>query len=136
MSSKSGKVEAFKLFGVKLKNIRWSSSGRAKDGTVVLSLWTDYLKSGPTPTHYDLFGDPRLPKWQNKIGVRERTENLKWARQHNDGIFRVVLATPADLKSEPRRTTNVLPSELAMRLIDLNEQTGEFSAQIVEGTGA
>lgn len=66
-------------------------------------------------------------------GNRERIENLKWARDHCDGLFAVVLLSAVDVNAEPREVAEAYPTKLTMRLIELNAKTGEFSAEVVDG---
>lgn len=62
-------------------------------------------------------------------GNRERIENLKWARDHCDGLFRVVVTVARDTKEIPRHIADCFPKpNLVMRITDLDEETGEFRA--------
>ncbi len=132
----SGKVKAYAHFGVILKNEQWSWSGRAADRRVVLSIWKEQIDYSAKPPRVDLLGDARLSIWQSKPGNRERIENLKWARDHQYGIFHVVIVTAVDYAAEPRVILEAYPTKLTMRLIDFDENSGEFSAQVVQGTNA
>ena len=128
----SGKVKAYAHFGVVLKNEQWSWSGRAADGRVVLSIWKEQIDYKSKPPRYNLFGDSRLPIWRSKPGNHERIENLKWTRDGQGGVFQVVIITAVDITAEPRKIAEAYPTKLTMRLIDLDESSGEFSAQVVE----
>ena len=132
----SGKVKAYAHFGVTLKNEQWSWSGRAADGGVVLSIWKDQINYKTKPPSYNLFGDVRLAEWIDKPGNHERIDHLKWVRDQRAGLFRVVIVTAVDTTVEPRKIDEAYPTKLTMRLIDLNESSGEFSAQVVEGNDA
>jgi hypothetical protein len=56
--------------------------------------------------------------------TKERIENLIWARDHCEGLFNVIIAVPVD-----RGIAEAFPHDrLIMRLVQLNEQTGEFLA--------
>jgi hypothetical protein len=107
--------------------IHWSVSARSADGkTVVLALWDDILNYRADPITYDIFGREDLPEVP---GNRERTENLKWARVHCESLFRVVIAVAEDTQALPRVIARCHPHDrLVMRLVDLDEKTGEFLA--------
>lgn len=64
----------------------------------------------------------------DRPGNGERLENLKWARDHCDGLFRVVITVAKDEKAHPREIAECYPRDLLMRLVDLDEATGEFRA--------
>lgn len=130
----SGKVKAFAYFGTKLTNVRWSWSARSDDGkTVVLSLWSDRFRWKDKPLRYD--GRERvLPDdWMSRPGMLERLENLRWARDNCGGLFRVVLAIAVDTNAEPRDIATCFSKDWVMRITELNEETGEFQAVLVEG---
>jgi hypothetical protein len=60
---------------------------------------------------------------------QQRLENLKWARDHCDGLFRVVITVAEDINSLPRKIARSFPQDrMLMKLLDFNEQTGEFRA--------
>lgn len=67
--------------------------------TVVLTLWKDLLDYTSNPIAYDTFGRTDLPEWIDRPGNRERAENLIWARDHTDGIFRVVIVVAEDVNA-------------------------------------
>jgi hypothetical protein len=125
-----GLADCFAHFGAATKNSRWSWSARSRDGkVVVMTLWQDLLNYRVNPIAYDTFGRADLPEWTDTPGNRERLENLKWARDHCDGLFRVVIAVAKDTKASPRTIARCFPQDrMVMKLIDLNEQTGEFRA--------
>jgi hypothetical protein len=132
----SGPVAAYAHFGAVLRNPQWSWSARTKDGGVVLTLWKDEFNYKTKPVSYDLRGHPRLSEWIGRPGNRERIENLKWARDHSRGTFRVVIATAKDDTADPRQVAEAYPqTKMIMRLTDLDEETGEFRAEIVPEGG-
>jgi hypothetical protein len=135
----SGKVAAFESFGAKLPNDRWAWSAIASDNRVVLQLWKDRLKrSGEPPCfRYSTFNDPNRSFWQSLPGNRQRIDHLKFAQANCDGRFSVVIGVAKDTQVQPRETAEAYPSKIEMRLIELNEETGEFSAEQVvsETTG-
>lgn len=126
----SGKAEAFSHFGVSAKNERWSWSARSADGkTVVVTFWKDRLDYTSRPIGYSTFGLDTLPDWIDSLGNRERIENLKWALANCDGVMRVVITEAVDVTASPRRIARAYPQErLLIKLVELNEITGEFSA--------
>lgn len=130
----AGNVKAFKHFGVTLKNERWSWSGRNDKGDVVLLLWTDEMNYKTKPPTCSTFDLPSLPAWRDRPGNKERIENLVWARDKNGGKFFVVMAKAKDPNELTRQTDEAYPTKIVMRLTRLNEETGEFSAEVVATT--
>jgi hypothetical protein len=127
--------DAFAHFGTRAHNPRWSWSARSDDKkTVVLTIWTDRLGNlKQRPLIYDNHGD-NVWSWTKKPGNRERIDLLKWARDHCDGRFCVVFVVARDEHESPRRIKDRYPEpNLVMRLIDLDEDTGEFRAESVSG---
>ena len=115
----SGKVKAFNHFGVKLKNSRWSWSGRAADGRVVLCIWKKQLDYKINPPRIDIVGDARLTEMFPKLGNKERIDNLKWTRDNSDGLFQVVIAI--DTIDRPWVINEAYPTKIVMRLIYFDE---------------
>lgn len=125
----SGLAEAFRAFGAKGKNPRWSWSARTPDGKVVMTFWKDQLNYSSQPISYSNFGSRTLEHWTDQPGNIERIENLKWVRDHCDGIMHVVIIEAADTTAAPRSISSCFPHHrLLMKLTALNEETGEFSA--------
>jgi hypothetical protein len=92
--------EAFRRAGAPLRNPRWSWSARSADGkTVVMTLWKDLIDYRSRPIAYSNMGLENLAAWMNRPGNRERLENLKWARDYCDGLFRVVIITAKDVNA-------------------------------------
>jgi hypothetical protein len=126
-------TRAFAHFeGAVARNPRWSWSARSPDGeTVVLTLWEDKIThedGGPT---INCFGDD-AHLWKDTLGNKDRTKNLIHARDHCDGLFRVVMVVAKDIKAVPRSIAKRYPHPtLVMKLIKLDERTGEFSAKSV-----
>ena len=131
MAKNWSKSEAFAYFGAAGKNSRWSWSARSPDGkTVVLTLWADELNYKSVPISYDCFGS-KTAIWSDRPGNRERLENLIWARDQCDGLFRVVITVAEDVHAEPRAIKQCHPQrDMVMRLVDLDERTGEFRAEV------
>ena len=126
-----GKVEAYAALGAVLKNERWAWSGHSEDdAVVVVTLWADKLRDVPGGVRYDLFEAPDLEAWRTKRGNRERIRDLVLARESCDGLFKVVVGR-ANEAGDAMLEGSVYEArpDLVMRLIDLDETTGEFSAE-------
>ena len=126
-----GKIEAYASFGANLKNERWSWSGHSADETiVVVTLWQDKIRPVEGGIRYDIFDDPELESWRTKRGNRERIRDLVLARDRCDGLFRVVVGR-ANETGDAMLEGSLYEArpDLTMRLIDLDEKTGEFSAE-------
>lgn len=68
--------------------------------------------------------------WRDRPGNRERIDNLKWARDHCSGYFRSVISVAENEDRQPRQIKECFPKpEYNMRLVALNEHTGEFLAR-------
>ena len=115
--------------GARARNPRWAWSARSPDGrTVVITHWEDRISDdGNTVTYYDPGETRRL-----RHGNKDRIKNLIWARDNCDGLFRVVMVAAKDTKARPRSTAKRYPEKtLVMKLISLDEHTGEFRAESV-----
>lgn len=132
MTKKWGLNSAFGSYGVTLKNPRWSWSGRSEDGsTVVMTFWQDEFTNVPKRMSYNTFGKA-TELWTNRQGNLERIENLKWARDRCDGLVRVVITVAEDTKASVRSIRSCHPQpNLRMRILELDETSGEFSAELV-----
>jgi hypothetical protein len=124
------RAEAFASFGAKCRNPRWSWSACSDDEqTVVLTLWEDEFRTENGVEIYKPRSKKRTPNWVNRLGNRERIDNLKKARDNCDGIFRVVYAIAKDTNASPRRIASCYPRpEMRMQLVSLDEGTGVFYA--------
>ncbi len=129
-----GKVEAYAALGAVLKNERWAWSGHSEDeNTVVVTLWDDKLRHVPGGVRYDIFDDPDLESWRTKRGNRERIRDLVLARDRCHGLFRVVMGRANDGGDAMLEgSLYEAAPDITMRLIDLDETTGEFSAESAE----
>lgn len=130
MAGRWSHTSAFEFYGARASNARWSWSARSPDGRiVVLTLWEDEFRHRNGKTIYVAKRRSRGSNWINRAGNRERLGNLKWARDHCKGLFRVVLAVAEDKHVSPRRIASCSPRpELVMRITHLDENTGEFRA--------
>jgi hypothetical protein len=126
----TGLAKAFAAFGAAGKNQRWSWSARTPDNqTVVMTFWKDALDYSSNPISYSTFGSSRLHIWKDKPGNRERIENLKWARDHCDGLMKVVIIEAKDVNADVREIADcTVQRRMVMKLVDLDEETGEFRA--------
>jgi len=126
--------ECFEHFGAEYANQRWSWSGRSRDGTiVVMTMWQDEIIRRDRRTIYE----SRLrPNEKTRPGATERLANLKWARDHCDGLVRVVIAVAKDVNADPRSAIDWFPQDrLIMKITELDE-TGSFRAESVDGSNA
>ena len=94
-----------------------------------MTFWKDQMNYSSQPISYSTFGSPTLAQWQDQLGNQERIDNLKWARDHCDGLMHVVIIEAVDKRAEPRRIARSFAHKrLLMKLVELNEETGEFRA--------
>jgi hypothetical protein len=129
MPRKWTRRECFEHFGASCKNPQWSWSAKSADGrVVVMCMWQDEIKrEGDRMVYQSL--TPRRGE-QNRPGAKERLENLKWAREHCDGLARVVVMRANDTKADPRSIAECFPHDkLVMRITHIDEATGEFRAE-------
>jgi hypothetical protein len=129
MPRKWTRRECFEHFGASCKNPQWSWSAKSADGSVVvMCMWQDEIKrEGDRMVYQSL--TPRRGE-QNRPGAKERLENLKWAREHCDGLARVVVMRANDTKADPRSIAECFPHDkLVMRITHIDEATGEFRAE-------
>jgi hypothetical protein len=125
----AGLNAAFRKAGVRARNTRQSWSAKSDNGnTIVMTLWKDLLDYSSTPISYSSYHRDN-PLWKDRWGNRERLENLRWARDHCGGVFRVIITTAKDTDVEPREVADAFYHErMIMKIKDLDEETGEFSA--------
>jgi hypothetical protein len=129
MPRKWTRRECFEHFGALCKNPQWSWSAKSADGrVVVMCMWQDEIKrEGDRMVYQSL--TPRRGEG-NRPGAKERLENLKWAREHCDGLARVVVMRANDTKADPRSIAECFPHDkLVMRITHIDEATGEFRAE-------
>ena len=122
--------KAFQHFGAGKKNLRSSVSARNEDTKlVVLALWKDRFDFKSKPIAYERFRPEELEAWRHQPAHKEQLEDLMWARDHCDGLFRVVIAVPKDPKAIPREMAECYPQDkLVMKLTHLNPESGQFRA--------
>jgi hypothetical protein len=91
-----GFVEAFAKFGARPENPMWAVSAIAEDGSLVLSCWSHYFRSGGPGV--SLYGD-RLSRWAgNASGNNLLRAHLAKAFQEALPV-RMVVATAEDTDS-------------------------------------
>jgi hypothetical protein len=123
---------AFGYFGAVPKNPRWSWSGRSSDGkVVVLTMWEDQIGDDHGLKTYQ-----SGPRKRRHPGAAERLENLIWARDRCERIFRVVRLRAKDAAAKRRSIAECFPDDsLIMRVDYLDDKTGEFQARQLSGVG-
>ena len=130
MAKRWTRTECFSHFGAAGANPRWSWSGRSTDGeTVVITLWQDKLKRRPDGTWIYVDHDDRGHDWTRRPGNSERLEHLKHAVDNLGGLFRVVVAKAKDVDASHGAIEDCFPQpNLIMKIIELDRETGEFTA--------
>jgi len=100
--------------------------------TVVVNWWKDLKLWRDGKLAYDTFILANLAEWRDRTGNRERVRDLAHARDHCDGLFRIVWTKAASQDERVRKTVERYPDKnLWMRLLKLNEETGQFLAEEV-----
>ena len=128
------KKSSFKHFNTFQANERWSWSAISEDKkVVVITLWKDQIKFDdnrkPVWNTFDLPETQKNDLWKQKKGNMERIKHLKYSFENLGGLFRVIITVAKDIHSFPREIKNCYPWEgIWMRLIELNEETGECRA--------
>ena len=119
--------DAFGFFGTKATNHVWGWSAVSEDQkTVAVTIWSDSV--GPDGV-VDKFGHPELDWWKDRLGNKDRIKNFKIARANCGGVFRVVWIEAEAQGAKVRSIARARPIiDWAMKLTDLNEETGEFRA--------
>lgn len=103
-------------------------SARTPDGkAVVATLWQDeFERRGGRLIYARSASD--YGEHDSRPGFHEMMENLTWARDHCDGLFRVIIAIAKDTTARPRSIKECFPSEMVMRLESIDTNTGAFVA--------
>jgi hypothetical protein len=84
-----GLKDAFAKYGAKLRNVQWSVSAWAPDGSLVLSLWAHHYKKGPRKSA-EYIG--RTSRWSGP-GNQEFRENLARALKEKSRVRLVISST-------------------------------------------
>ena len=96
-----------------------------------MTLWQDQFNYKTDPPSYDSFGH-ETAEWVDRPGNKERRANLIWARDNCDGLCRVIITKAVDVNARPRSIASCAPHDtMLMRIVDLDETTGEFRADII-----
>jgi len=83
-----GLKEAFAKYGATLRNVQWSVSAWAPDGSLVLALWAHHYRKGKDSSP-EYFG--RASRWSGP-GNKEFKENLARAKSEN-ALIRLVISS-------------------------------------------
>jgi hypothetical protein len=130
MAAMATLAAAFRAFGARGKNPRWSWSARTPDDRIVMTFWQDRFLPGQ-PLSYSNIGNNDLTIGQLQLGNQERLDNLQWAQHRWDGLMGVVIIRAVDPNAQERNIAEAFPrKDLLMRLSTLLD-TGEFSAENV-----
>ncbi len=119
-------IDCFKFYGTVPTNIRWSWSGKSHDGkTVSVTFWQDLFESKGRV--YRSTPHKAQDKWYGSRGHRELIANLAHAKEHCEGVLKIIVAIPTDPKESPRKIKECFPApNLVMRLVSLDPATGTF----------
>lgn len=125
MAARRTRKDAFGSYGISLRNVSWSLSGRSeKDRKVAVSIWEKDLTGGTGERVYDRtsWGD-----WYSGPGRRYFFEDLAWARDNCGGIVRIVLSIRKE--GDPERVSvadSYADQSLLMRVTHMDPETGAF----------
>ena len=83
-------TEAFAKYGAKLKNVQWAVSSIGKDGSIIMSCWSHYMKKHGDGLRYQ----DRLSRWSgNAAGNNLLREHLQKAVDEQLSIKAVIAST-------------------------------------------
>jgi len=125
---------AYRAYGCVTKT-PYSWSGRSPDGkTVAISMWVDGIHNDTSPMTYGSVGKEDIANWEWRQGNKDRIEDLKWSHDHCGGRLRVIITVPEDFDAPTRKVAEAwVRPDLVMQLDELNENTGEFRASLIDG---
>lgn len=125
MVSEGTRTAAFASYGITLRNPNWSLSGRSKDEqTVAVSIWVNELSGDADKRVYDR---PSWGDWYVGPGRKYLFEDLAWARDHCDGIVKIVLATPREGdRDRVEAAESHADHDLIMRVTHMDADIGAF----------
>lgn len=125
-------ANCFIHFGAICASRRFSKSAITQDGqTVVVAMWEDEVQRDGNRVTYEPRYRPKL-KGKSRRVESELLANLKWARDHCDGLVRVVILTAEDVKAEPRKIMYCYPDDsLVMRITEVDSRKRTFRAESV-----
>jgi hypothetical protein len=130
MATRGTRKDAFSSYGVSLRNVNWSLSGRSKDDqTVAVSIWEKELTGAPGER---ILERPSWGDWYSGPGRRYFFEDLAWARDNCGGIVRIVLSIRKPGDSEPVQVAeSYADHNLVMRVTHMDPETGAFKLEQV-----
>lgn len=91
---------AFARYRAKLTNRGWSVSAFTPEGDLVVSLWSNLLKSGPDPE--SLVYSDVLSKWLGNVPGRNELRRHLGEVQKSGGRIRLVEAVPANASARAK----------------------------------
>ncbi len=128
MPKKFTHTQAFAHFDTVPVNVQWSWSARNEsEKIVVVTLWQDEFKKVDGKLVY-----ARGALWDDakrRNGHNELMKNLRWALDNCDGWLKVIIAIPKDKNARPRSIDECFPSKMQIRVVELDEATGEFALE-------
>ena len=131
---KHNKKTAFQYFGTSPKVPRQSWSAISEDKkTVVITIWKDQLKYIDGKPYWDTFNLPENQHnrlWKDQFGNKERISHLLYAKEHLNGLFRVIITVAKDIGAFPREIEMCYPwVGIWLKIVDLNIETGQCKAE-------
>jgi len=120
----------FAHFGVVASHRHFSLSAVSSDGkTVVVAMWEDEFERQGDRIIYQSRYRPIFKGKLRRIS-NQLIANLSWARNHCNGLVRVVIIQAEDVQANPRTIKSCYPdNSLIMRITHLDTQTGVFRAE-------
>jgi hypothetical protein len=134
MAAEGTRTAAFASYGIDLVNVNWSLSGRSEDGkTVAVSIWESELIG---PAGKRVYDRPNWGTWYSGPGRRYLFEDFAWARDHCEGIVRIVLATRREsAQDRVEAAESNADHDLIMRVTHMDPETGAFRLEEVPNSG-
>jgi hypothetical protein len=131
MAAEGTRTAAFASYGIVLRNVAWSLSGRSEDGQIVaVSIWESDLSGGIGKRVFDR---PDWGDWYNGSGKKYLFEDLAWACDHRDGIVNIVLATHKEGNLDPvQASQSRADHNLIMRVTHTDPEIGAFRLEEVQ----
>jgi hypothetical protein len=120
----------FAHFGTVTSHRHFSLSAVSSDGnTVVVAMWEDEFERHGDRIMYQSRYRPIFKGKLQRIS-NQWIANLKWARNHCNGLVRVVIIQAEDVQANPRTIKLCHPdNSLVMRITHLDTETGVFRAE-------
>jgi hypothetical protein len=130
VAAEGTRTAAFDSYGIMLRNVNWSLSGRSEDGqTVGVSIWEEEL-TGPVGKR--VYDRPNWGEWYDGPGKRYLFEDFAWARDHCDGIVRIVMATRKETDHDRVEAAESRADHgLIMRVTLMDPEIGAFKLEEV-----